>query len=124
MATILEEFNELKLKIAAGRGNETVHIVWTDQERQRKRENKPKDGKKPQTKFYVDCGTPEIFRDLYTEYDRILSQIGNKTMALCIMVDWLRALTTERIQKKLSEGEHQQKEGGPPKAELPKWVNP
>ena len=118
MATILEEFNALKLKIAAGKENEVVHIVYVDQERARKRTNK---GPKPQTRFIVDCGTPEIFKDLFTEYDRILTQVTNKTMALSIIVDWLRALTPERIQKKLTAGEQVTK---PPKSNLPEWLKP
>lgn len=117
MGTVKEEFELLKAKILAGKENEVVHVVWTDQDRKRKKTTKS------QTRFTIDCGTPEIFRDLYTEYDRILTQIGNKTMCLSIIVDWLRALTEARIAKKLAEGQ-EEKPGGPPRAEIPKWVDP
>lgn len=113
MGTVLEELNTLKLLIAAGKENEIVHLVRVDQDRKRKKTTKV------QTRFSVDCGTPEIFKDLFTEYDRILTQVTNKTMALSIIVDWLRALTPERIQKKLTAGEQATK---PPKSNLPEWL--
>ena len=46
----------------AGKENETIHVVWTDQDRKRKRENK---GPKPQTRFTLNCDSPEAFADLY-----------------------------------------------------------
>jgi hypothetical protein len=112
-----------------GRSQAIVHIVYVDQDRRRKRLNEPREGRKPQVRFMVDCGTPEIFKDLYCEWDRILTQVGNKTVALSILIDWLRALTEKRIAKKLEEGTgtpiaKNPSAPGPPPAQLPKWMQP
>jgi hypothetical protein len=122
--TIKEGIAILAGMASKGRSQAIVHIVYVDQDRKRKRENKPLPGKKPQVKFCVDCGTPEIFRDLFTEWDRILAQVGNKTVALSILIAWLKKLDTQRIAKKLEEGEPAPAHSGPPKAELPKWLQP
>jgi hypothetical protein len=112
MATIKEEFELLKAKILSGKENETIHVVWTDQDRKRKRANV---GPKPQKRFSIDCGSPEAFRELYTQYDRIMSEVVNKTIALDLITWWLSLLTPDRIKKKMEQGER----AGPPKANLP-----
>ena len=38
MGTVKEEFELLKSKILAGKENETIHVVWHEAERRRKRE--------------------------------------------------------------------------------------
>lgn len=101
MGTVLEEINALKLKVLAGKENEMVHVVYVDQDRKRKRENK---GPKPQTRFTLNCDSPEAFADLYGHWDRIMLQVKNKSVAVTILIDWLRALTPERIEKKLKDG--------------------
>jgi len=125
--TIKEGISILADMASKGRSQALVHIVYVDQDRKRKRENRPTDGKKPQVRFSVDCGTPEIFADLYCEWDRILTQVGNKTVALSILIDWLRALTEKRIATKLEAGASTPKNPaapGPPPAQLPKWMLP
>jgi hypothetical protein len=112
MATIKEEFELLKAKILAGKENETIHVVWTDQDRKRKRANV---GPKQQTRFSIETGSPEAFRELYGQYDRILTEVVNKTIALDLITWWLSLLTPERIKKKMEHGE----QAGPPKANLP-----
>lgn len=101
MGTVLEEINALKLKVLAGKENEMVHVVYVDQDRKRKRENK---GPKPQTRFTLNCDSPEAFAELYGHWDRIMLQVRNKSIAITILIDWLRALTPERIEKKLKDG--------------------
>jgi hypothetical protein len=105
MATAFEELQTLKALVLAGKGNEMVHIVRVDQDRQRKRENK---GPKPQVRFVLDCTAPDLYKRLYREWDRILLQIINKPLAIEIVIWWLKLLTPERIVKKLAAGhEHQ-----------------
>ena len=110
MATILEEFNALKLKIAAGKGNEPIHIVYHSQEK--KKRLTP--GK--QTRWTLDCGTNELYREIYQEYERILEQVKNVTIARHIIGDEvllaLKGLTTTKIAKRMFEGE----------GELPDWM--
>jgi hypothetical protein len=117
MATIREEYELLKMKILAGKENETIHVVWTDQDRKRKRANV---GPKQQTRFSIDCGSPDLFKDLYAEYDRLISTIENKTITIDMIVWWLRLLTPERIQKKLKAGT----DAGPRPAVIPSedWI--
>jgi hypothetical protein len=112
MGTAFEELQTLKALVLAGKGNEMVHIVRVDQDRQRKRTNT---GPKQQKRFSVDCGSPEAFRELYTQYDRILAEVVNKTIALDLITWWLTLLTPERIKKKMEAGERL----APPKASLP-----
>jgi hypothetical protein len=120
MATIREEFNALKLKIAAGKENEIVHVVYVDQDRKRKLVNSTKGDKKAQTRFSLETGSPEMFRDLFAEWDRILLQVKNKTMAIDIIIWWLRLLTKERIEKKIKAGA----DAGPQPAAIPAedWI--
>lgn len=110
MATILEEFNALKLKIAAGKGNEPIHIVYHSQEKKRKLSP----GK--QTRFLFDCGTNETYRDIAKEYERILEQVKNVTIARHMVaedfLESLKRLTPTEIAKKVFEGE----------GELPEWM--
>lgn len=126
MATVKEEFELLKAKILAGKENETVHVVWVDQDRKRRIENKPREGGKRQQRFVLDCGSPEAYSEVYAEWDRLLTQVGNKTVAVSILIDWLRALTEKRIAKKLEDGSDIAADApaGPPKAQLPKWMQP
>ena len=110
MATILEEFNALKLKIAAGKGNEPIHIVYHSQEKKRKLSP----GK--QTRFLFDCGTNETYRDIAKEYERILGQVKNLSIARHMMAEELlvalKALSPTEITKRMFEGE----------GELPDWM--
>jgi hypothetical protein len=102
MATIDEEIIRLQnLKLAGpDAGKEIIHVVFTDRDRQEKR-RKPLPGKKARTRFIIDCDTNFAYRELFKEYDRIVSTIGNKSIALSIITDWLAALTPERILAKL-----------------------
>ena len=104
MGTAFEELQTLKALVLAGKGNEMVHIVRVDQDRQRRRENRPKDGSKPQVRFVLDCTAPDLYKQLYREWDRILLQIINKPLAIEIVIWWLKLLTPERIEKKLKAG--------------------
>ena len=121
MATLKEEFELMKLKIAAGKGSEVVHIVWVDQERRARKSPGHK------TRFTFDLLSNELYRETWAEWDRILTQIVNVTMARQIvgeyLRDCLRALTTDRIKALLAEGEVAAPK--PPKAEipeLPEWM--
>lgn len=102
MATIDEEIERLQNMKLAGpnAGKEVIHVVFTDRNRKEKR-RKPLPGQKGRTRLIIDCDTNIAFRELFIEYDRIVSTIGHKAIALSIMTDWLRALTPERILAKL-----------------------
>lgn len=118
MATIKEEFETLKAKILAGKESETVHVVYVDQERKHRK------APGPTTRFVFNLGSNELYREVFAEWDRILSQIKNVTMARHIVgeeiLDALRKLTTERIAEMIGEDE----QAGPPpeKARIPEWL--
>ena len=118
MATIKEEFDLLKLKIANGKGGETIHIVYHEQER--KRRHTPSD----QTKMQINFGTNESLRAAWTETERIRAIIVDVGISQHVIADayleTLRSLTTEKLKAMISEGETAGPK--PPKAEIPEWA--
>lgn len=122
MATLKEEFELMKARIASGHGSETVHVVWVD------REKKARKSPGHKTRFTFDLQSNELYREIWTEWDRILTQVVNVSVARHIVGEYLRdclkALTAEEIKKRLDSG-HQQagdRPAGPPKAEIPEWL--
>jgi hypothetical protein len=110
LATAKEEFERLKILINSGRGNEVVHVVRVDEERKRRLANKPKPTGKQQTRFVLDCGSPEAFVDVYKEWDRILLEVRNRTMAVDFVIRGLRMVDKRQIDEWRNEGEVPHKE--------------
>jgi hypothetical protein len=132
MGTLLEDFNALKIKVAAAMAkndqatlNQKTHIVFVDQERQARK----KPGHK--TRFTFDLQSNDLYRQVWLEWDRILVQIVNVTVARHIVgqeiLRCFRELTPERIKELLEMGENDTTTGpkpgpSPPKAEIPEWL--
>ena len=122
MATLKEEFELMKVRIASGHGTETVHVVWVDREKRARKSPGHK------TRFTFDLLSNELYREIWTEWDRILTQVVNVTVARHIVGEWIRdamrALTADKL-KELVDGGHQQagdRPAGPPRAEIPTWL--
>jgi hypothetical protein len=108
MATAKEEFERLKILINSGRGNEVVHVVRVDEERKRRLENKAKPGGRQQTKFVLECGDGDAFKELYAEWDRILLEVKNRTMAIDFFTRGVKAVTKEVMDEWRNEGREPQ----------------
>ena len=116
MATLLEEFNAMKIKIAAALAkndqatlNRKIHIVDHEAERERKRTNP-----KQSTKVIFNCRTPEQWKEFQMVKEPYFEICGDPHIAIDCMIRALREHHAE-ISKWVEEG-HQ---AGPPKAELP-----
>lgn len=96
---------EIQRNRKPGDPDEKIHVVFSDRiAAERHARTDAGAGKKPQTRFTVSCDTHETWYELWKEYDRILGHVGNKTVALSIIIWWLRLLTSERLDKKISAG--------------------
>jgi len=119
MATVKEEYELLKAKILAGKENETIHVVWHDQERKRKQENPKKS-----TRMSIDCRTPDAWSAMQMEKERYFAVAIDPHIAIEFMIRALREVDDAKLREWLAEG-HQQ-EGdllpGPPKAVIPEWL--
>ena len=104
---LYQHFNEL---IEKGHGGRVVHV----HDIKKAREKKLAPG--TQTKFTVDCGTNDLYRQVASEWERILAQVKNLSIARHIMaeelLESLKGLTTTKIAKRMFEGE----------GELPDWM--
>lgn len=104
MASKKEEFERLRIEIEHGHGDEKCHVVDVEAERKRRLENAPAEGRRPQQRLVIDCGSPDAFKAVYREWDRIYTKIQNKTMAIDVLVWWLAQLNERRIDMKLKAG--------------------
>ena len=123
MASLLEEFNRMKelVEKAQAKGDQAaltqkVHAVFVDQERKRRA------APSKQTRMFIDFQDNGAYRAAFKEWDRIVLQVVNVTIARHIVakavLDALRGLTPERIDFILKEGEEEEaKEDG-----LPDWA--
>jgi hypothetical protein len=125
MATLKEEFELLKARIASGHGNETVHVVWVDREKRARKSPGHK------TRFTFDLLSNELYREIWNHWDRVLTQVVNVTVARHIVgqeiLRCFRELTPERIKELLELGENDTTTGpkpgpAPPRAEIPAWL--
>jgi hypothetical protein len=110
VATILEEFNLLKAKIHAGKGNDLIHVVDVRAERKRKLEN-PQES----TRIMLNMRTPEAFREFHAEKERFFEIAVDPHIALMLMIRALHETSDEMIRAWLEEGERQQ-------PEEPEWM--
>jgi len=117
MATLLEEFNAMKIKVAAAMAkndqaalNRKIHIVDHEAERERKRTNP-----KQSTKAVFNCRTPEQWKEFQMAKEVYFEVAVDPHIAIDCIIRALKSHSAEEIKKWVEDG-HQQ---GPPKAELP-----
>jgi hypothetical protein len=108
--TVTEGYRLLNDWIEQGKSNQSIHVV----DLVKVKEAKLAPG--TQTKFTVDCGTNDLFRQVAGEWERILAQVKNLTVARHIVAEeflaTLKKLTTTEIASRIFEGE----------GELPDWM--
>ena len=108
--TAIEAYRMMNDWIDKGKGGHSIHVV----DLKSVKEKKLAPG--TQTKFTVDCGTNDLFREITAEWERILAQVKNLTVARHLVAEEylkaLKELTTTEIAKKIFEGE----------GEIPDWM--
>ena len=124
MATIKEEFESLKIRIAKGEGSKTIHVVDHDAERQRKRTNPGKS-----TRVTLNCRTPEQWTEFQMAKERFFEICSDPHIALDLMIRALKAPDEATLRAWLESGHQQEgdRPAGPPKSELPdipSWLKP
>ena len=107
MPTLLEQFNEMKIKVAAAMAKndqaalqQKVHTVYQDEERKRKLTN-------PQgsTRIVLNMRSPEAFKEFHEQKERFFEIATDPHIALDLLVRALRETPTETIQAWLKEGQ-------------------
>lgn len=123
MPSVKEEFDRLKFLVSSGKGTERcTPVVLVRQEAKKRVENK---GPKPRTRFIFDTDSAEAYSELNHEKDRVLETVGNKSIAVTLLIRAWHELTPEKIAAQMAEGEGfpaKDAPPGPPKANLPKWM--
>lgn len=90
----------LQHEVSKGRGDEPVHLVDVRAEQRKRIQN---DGPKPKTRFQIELGDPELYRQWNAEKDRILHHVKNKAIALDLMQRaWSDALSNPELDKILA----------------------
>ena len=119
MSTIKDEFELLKAKIIAGKGQETIHVVYHEQEKKRKRENPTKS-----TRMIIDCRSPELWSAMQMEKERYITIAVDPALGIELMVRALRQFNDAILRAWLEQGEEPDADAGPPpeRAQLPEWL--
>ena len=106
----IEAYQMMNAWIDKGWSGHVIHVV----DLKKVKEKKLAPG--TQTKFTVDCGTNDLYRQVATEWERILGQVKNLSIARHMMAEELlvalKALSPTEITKRMFEGE----------GELPDWM--
>lgn len=100
--TVKEGFEALKARISKEEGGHIIHVV--DHVAVQRRKLEPGN----QTRFGLDCGTNDAYRELYAEWIRILTEVKNKTMAIDFFTRGVRAVTKEVMDEWRNEGREPQ----------------
>lgn len=95
---------ELRSGLANGtvRPDEKLHIVFVEREQRKRIANAGEP--QPKTKFVMDTDDPLFYSDFHVEKDRIIRHVGNKTVALSLMLRAWQELTEAKMDKWLAEG--------------------
>jgi len=124
MATLQEEFNAMKIKIAKAMAtgdtatlNRQIHIVDHEAERERKRTNPKKS-----TKVMLNCRTPEQWKEFQMAKEPYFEIAGDPHIAIDCLIRALKFFDAETIRQWVKDGF--EPGAGPPKANIPKWMEP
>ena len=97
MASLLDEFNALKIKVAKAMatGNEAalkekIHVVFHSEEEKRKRTNPSKS-----TRIMLNCRTPEQWKEFQMAKERYFEVAVDPHLAIDCMVRALNAFSVQ-----------------------------
>ena len=124
MASLLDEFNAMKIKIAKAMAtndqatlHRQIHIVDHEAERERKRTNPKKS-----TKVMLNCRTPEQWKEFQMAKEPYFEIAGDPHIAIDCLIRALKSFDAETIRQWVKDGF--EPGAGPQKAEIPPWVEP
>jgi hypothetical protein len=85
--------------IREGRGNESAHLVVWDEEIKQRRETKEK------TRVQFETDSHDMYMAFIEEIHRIIKHVGNKAMALGMLLDWIKQLTNPVLDRLMAQQE-------------------
>src|SRR5579859_4911992 len=119
MATLLDEFNAMKIKVAKAMqtGNEAilhepVHVVYHTEEAKRKRTNPSRS-----TRIIFNCRTPEQWKEMHAAKEPYFEIAVDPHVAVDCIIRALNAQSRETIAEWIKQGFEPGQP--PPKAEIP-----
>ena len=127
IATLKEEFEALKIKVAAAMAkgdqaalNEKVHVVFHSAEKKRKATNPT-----GATRVMLNCRTPDQWKEFQMEKERYFEVGVDPHLAIDLMIRALSSFSEERLREWVQQG-HTEHPGPPPAEPLPgdEWFEP
>lgn len=98
MAEVRIEFEKLKYAMEHGHADEKIHVTWVERDQAERIKNN-----KRVTKFVLETKDPDACSELHKEWDRIVRRVGNKSIALSLIVRaWRDALADGELDKILA----------------------
>jgi len=110
LATVLEELNRLKALVYSGHENEIVHVVMTEREAKRRRENPKKS-----TRLSMEMYSPEAYSEFHVERERFFQVAKDPRIAVDMLIRALRQVDDETLRKWLQDGAQESDE-------IPAWL--
>lgn len=99
MGKIRTEFERFKWEVEHGHGEEKVHVTYVERDQAERIKNN-----KRVTKFVLETKDADACSELHAEWDRIVRRVGNKSMALSLVVRaWKDALADGELDKIMAE---------------------
>jgi hypothetical protein len=93
-----ELFNQLKIDIAKGEGQHSVHVVDHAKERERVKKNEKS------TKVYFNCYSPEAWKEFKSEKDRYFTISVDPRIAVELMTRALKAFSNQTLREWIEQG--------------------
>ena len=97
-----------------------IHVVWHERERKRKIENPEKS-----TRMSINCHSPEAWSELQIQKERYILVAVDPSIAVLLMIRALRQVHDDELRQWLQDGPQEENTSGapgPPRAEIPKWL--
>lgn len=111
----------MKIRIAKGEGNKTIHVVDHDAEKKRKRTNPSKS-----TRISLNCRTPEQWSEFQMAKEKYFDVVSDPHVALDLMIRALKAPDDATLKAWLESGHEHPSDAKPgpppPRAEIPDWL--
>ena len=113
MSTLKDEFELLKAKINAGKGNEICHVVYHSAELKRKKTNPDKS-----TRMMLQCRTPEQWTEMQMQKERYMAIAVDPGIGLDLMIKALAAFSEQVIRGWVKDG-NEERPGPTPAEPMP-----
>ncbi len=99
MAEVYREVERLKWEMEHGHANEKIHVTWVERDQAERIKNNRRI-----TRFSLETKDPDACSELHAEWDRIVRHVGNKSVALSLIVRaWRDSLSDGELDKILAQ---------------------